>query len=80
MNLSKPVIKLKTRFIQGRSEIYSDSPEADALFRLMKRKHLSPMELPEVAKMGFDINICGEKKQLKQEMTTFNVEVNPNYY
>ncbi len=80
MSLTKPIIKLKTRLINGRSEIYSDSPEADALFRLLKRKHLSPMELPEIAKMGFDINICGEKKQLKQEMTSFDVEVNPTYY
>lgn len=48
----------------------SASPEADALFELLKpRQSLKPNELMWVAKMGFEIEIIGDTRELGHEMS-----------
>jgi hypothetical protein len=62
-------IKFKTRNVYRENVLISASPESDALFELLKpRQHLKPSELIWVSKMGFEIEIVGEKRELDQEM------------
>lgn len=62
-------MKLKTRRVYNENVLVSACPEADALFELMKpRQSLRPNELPWVSKMGFEIEIVGETRELIPEM------------
>ena len=62
-------IKFKTRHIYRENVMISASPEADALFELLKpRQSLRPNELTWVAKMGFEIEIVGDVQELGKEL------------
>lgn len=62
-------IRLKTRHVYRENVLIADSPEADALFQLLyPRQSLKPSELPLLGKMGFDIEIIGDTRELGHEM------------
>lgn len=53
-------MKLKARSTYGQNVLLADSPEAEALFELMKpRKHLLTSELSTLYKLGFEAEIGG---------------------
>jgi hypothetical protein len=58
----------KTRYNYGKANILPLSPESQALFQLLKRSHLEPVELPLVAQMGFEIDISGDTRELATQM------------
>ena len=43
-------------------------PEADALFTLIKRGYIDQSELELIGKMGFDVFVAGDNKQLGREL------------
>lgn len=55
--------------------LVSACPEADALFELMKpRKTLKPNELPWLSKMGFEVEVTGDTKELSHEFREKNFD------
>ena len=57
-----------TRYNYGKAHILPLSPHSKALFQLLKRDHLEPIELPLVAQMGFEIDITGDTRELATMM------------
>lgn len=72
--MEKPTIIFKSRFENGMHYILSACPEADALFELLRRSYLSENEMPWVGKMGFNVVICGDTKQLGRELRKRDIE------
>jgi|GEM_PF-4572523 hypothetical protein len=58
----------KTRFIYGESHIYPGCPKSEALFYLLRRGRLETHELPWVGKMGFEIELIGDTKEISEQM------------
>jgi hypothetical protein len=64
-----PVLRFKNRRNNGKNVLYADCVEAEALFFLMRpRQYLEPIELSWVSKMGFSWEICGDKREFREEM------------
>lgn len=76
MNTCKPAIFFKARYENNTHYILPACPEADAFFELLKRGHISHSELPLVHKMGFDIFVAGDNKELAREMRRRNEAFN----
>ncbi len=70
-------IKLSTRNVYGDNVLQAACDRSEALFQLIKnRSHLKAIELPLLAKMGFEIEIVGELRALSSEMTEHEVPHN----
>jgi hypothetical protein len=67
-------IIFKTRYIGGESIIVPGCERSRALFDLTRRNTLMPSELRMVHKMGFDIEFCGEVKELSSSLKTEKIE------
>ena len=55
-----PTMKLYINYSNGQPFVKSASPEADALFELIKRKTIEPKELNYIHKMGFELEFVGD--------------------
>lgn len=70
---TKPTMYLKTRYNNRDAHILPACPEADALFELMRRGTLTPQELPLIGRMGFDVEIIGDVKELSLNLKRTNL-------
>lgn len=61
-------IKLKTRRVYGTNAILPACNRSEALFKLIGRPTLTMQELSTVFKMGFEIEIVGEVKELASDL------------
>jgi len=69
-------IYFKTRSVYRENVIiaHPECKRAEALFRLINRNHLKPNELPDVGRLGLEIEIVGDLQQLTTEMREKKIE------
>ena len=68
----------KARYEYGQHQLMPACSEADALMELMKRGYITDSELVLVGKMGFDVFVAGDNKQLGRELKRREIEVKIN--
>lgn len=62
-------IKFKTRRVYQENVLTAACPEAEALFELLRpRNAIRPNELKWVSKMGFEVEVIGDTRELNHEM------------
>lgn len=68
----KPFMRFIARHIYGKVHIKPDCEKSEALMELLKcggsRSTLEPKELSNISRMGFQIDIKGDIKELKNEL------------
>jgi hypothetical protein len=67
-------MRLKGQHTYGKVIILSDSPEAQALFTLLKKSSLEPTDLPLVAKMGFEVEVGGLVSELHRNLKEQDID------
>ena len=77
-------MKFKGRYNYGKCQILADSEEATALFNLLRRSYIEADELPWIGKMGFDIEIRGDVREIagymKKRDSEFEIDENRNIF
>lgn len=64
-------IKLKSRWIYNENIITAGCPRSEALFELLEnRKTLKVKDLPNISKMGFEIELIGDTQPLIKEISS----------
>lgn len=79
VRFSRPIIKLKNRFLYGESHILPNNTVADALFQLIGKKVIKPADLYLIGKMGYDVEMSGDKKDLKKDLTREDIDIELKY-
>lgn len=76
--MTKPTIFFKARYENHTHSIMPACPEADALMTLMKAGSITKAELALVGKMGFNVFVAGDNKELaralRRENERFTIE------
>lgn len=66
--MTKPTIFFRARYENNVHYILPACPAADALMSLMGRGSINKSELPLVNKMGFNIFVAGDSKELARAL------------